>query len=230
MGRVDVEVMSLRRLETLPAHLLLTSARPEAFSHRTRAILGRLGYGILTRDEHTWLTRQSDQPLPAVELLIMDEHRLDRVDRFDASGSLPIILLTGRGGIREADPRLIAAVRRPAGVHDLYRIVQRFYQEVPRTTPRIETDLAVTCQRKGKTWSGTVRSLSDNGCLLRTREWIPLGSTLSLTLDLPGCGCVRLDAEAAYQLVPDHGMVFNAISPNVRDTISAFVLDRLAAS
>ncbi|MCP5044559.1 MAG: hypothetical protein GY944_26310 [bacterium] len=217
------------RSEQLPAHLLLTSARPQAFTRLTRVILSRLGYGILTADELACLERERSEGLPDVEMLVMDEHRLQFAERLDPSGSLPIILLTGRGGIRDEDPRLVAAVKRPAGVHDLYRILQRHFQEKPRSTPRIETDLAVTCRRKGKIWSAAVRSLSDNGCLLHSSEWIPLGSTLSMTLELPGAGAVEIEAETAYQLVPDLGMVFNATPPKVRDQIGAYVLDTLAA-
>ncbi|MCP5043884.1 MAG: hypothetical protein GY944_22890, partial [bacterium] len=43
-------------------------------------------------------------------------------------------------------------------------------------------------------------------------------------------GALEIEAETAYQLVPDLGMVFNATPPKVRDQIGAYVLDTLAAS
>lgn len=215
--------------EGLPKHLLFTSARPEAFARMTRAILGRLGYGIVTSDELGLLARRFGGALPPIEMLLLDEHRTEVPEPIDPDQSLPVVLLTGRAGIRSPEARIMAAVKRPAGLHDLYRIFQRHFEEIPRSTPRIDTDLNVTCHRDGKTWSSSVVSLSDNGCLLRGTESVPLGSRVDLTLELPHVGAVELEAESAYQLVPDLGLVFSAIRPEVRDAIGNYVIAALAA-
>ncbi|MFT5442381.1 MAG: hypothetical protein ACI8W3_001423 [Myxococcota bacterium] len=216
--------------QDFPKHLLFTSARPEAFARMTRTILGRLGYGIVTSEELALYARRFGDTLPPVEMLLLDEHRTKVPEQVDPDQSLPVVLLTGRAGIRSPEARIMAAVKRPAGLHDLYRIFQRHFEEVPRSTPRIETELNVTCHRGGKTWSASVVSLSDNGCLLRGPEAVPLGARVDLTLDLPHVGAVELEAESAYQLVPDLGLVFSAIRPEVRDTIGNYVIDTLAAS
>ncbi len=220
--------MSLRS-ESPPRHVLLTSARPEAFTRLTRSILGRLGYGIWTAQEYRALQERRPEGIGAPELLIMDEHKLDRVGELDPSESLPIILLAGRAGIQREDGRLIGAVRRPAGVHDLYRVLQRHYEERPRSTPRVDTELRATCRRRGQTWEAAVLSLSDNGCLLRSGESIPLGSVVSMSIELPGEPAVEVEAETAYQIVPDLGLVFSATPADVRKRIGDYVLDRLAA-
>jgi hypothetical protein len=124
---------------------------------------------------------------------------------------------------------VIGAVKRPAGVHDLYRILQRQFEERPRSTPRIDTELRATCHRRGKSWQAEVLSLSDNGCLLRSGEAIPLGTVLSMSIELPGESAVEVEAETAYQLVPDLGLVFSGTPPAIRERLGAYVLGRLAA-
>jgi hypothetical protein len=64
---------------------------------------------------------------------------------------------------------------------------------------------------------------------LRTPETLLLGSRLSLGFELPRSGQIELDAEVAYQLIPDLGVVFNATSPGVREAIGSFVSSALAA-
>ncbi len=221
--------MPLQQPATTSRHVFFTNARPEAFALLTRAILGRLGYRILTLDELRRTQSHEGIEHAPVEMLILDEHRREVSEEVDPRGSLPILLLTGRAGIREPDPRVIAAVKRPAGLHELYRIFQRHFEERPRSTPRIETDLEVTCHRKGKTWTAALLSLSDNGCLLRGSEAVPLGSTLDMTFRLPKVGEVELEAETAYQLVPDLGLVFSATPPQTRNAIGAYVLETIAA-
>lgn len=211
---------------------MFTNARPEAFAQLTREILCRLGYGILRANEIALIDQQTQGERSAVEVLVLDEHRLhDEIDlpELDAGAELPIILLTGRAGIRSPHPQIIAAVKRPAGLHDLYRILQRHFELKPRSTPRAEVDLDATCSRRGETWPAEILSISDNGCLLRSSRDVPLGTTVSLSFSLPRTGSLQIDAETAYQLVPDVGLVFNAIQPRIREAIGDYVVDTLAA-
>jgi hypothetical protein len=165
-------------------------------------------------------------PEPA-DLYLADEHRLGEVPELELGVSVPVLLLTGRNGIAGADPRVIAAVKKPAGLHDLYRILQQVFEDRPRTTPRVATHLRAHCHRKGQDWGAAVVSLSENGCLLRSPEDIPLGSRLNLVFDLPRVGTVQVEAESAYQLIPDTGLVFSAIPHFVRDAISSYVHEAL---
>ena len=222
--------MSLQ-LDPPPKHLLFTNARPEAFAQSTRLILGRLGYRILTAAEITLLDQQGGRP--EVEVLVLDEHRAtDEIDlpELAAGAALPIILLTGRAGIQSRNVQFIAAVTRPAGLHDLYRILQSHFEEYPRSTPRVDADLEVTCSRRGESWTAEILSLSDNGCLMRSSESVPLGTTISIAMSLPAVGSVEFEAETAYELVPDVGLVFNAIQPRVRQAIGDYVVQTLIAS
>jgi hypothetical protein len=127
-----------------------------------------------------------------------------------------------------ADPRIVGAVRRPAGLHEIYRLVQQILEDTPRSTPRVPTHLAARCQRDGREWRSVVLSLSENGCLLRSPETLLLGARFRLGFDLPRSGAVEVDAEIAYQLVPDLGVVFNATSPGVREAIGGYVSAALA--
>jgi len=65
---------------------------------------------------------------------------------------------------------------------------------------------------------------------MRSPESPSLGMRLEMSFALPRAGVLRLDAEIAYQLVPDFGVVFNGTSPAVREAIKSFVQDALGTS
>ena len=73
-------------------------------------------------------------------------------------------------------------------------------------------------------------SLSENGCLMRCSESIPLGTHIRLRMTLPHFGSVALDAEAAYQLLPDIGLVFSAVDAADREMLGKFVERTLLAA
>ncbi len=229
-GQDRYEAMPLQTIAKCK-HLLRTNARPEAFAAHSRPILARLGYAILTPREFEVLAEESvaEQRVDSrVEMLIVDEHRMEEVAGLDPSDELPIVLLTGRRGIRDESSRIVAAVKRPAGLHDLYRVLQQFFEEHPRTAPRVSTHLRAQCRRKGHDWSAAVVSLSENGCLMRSPEPVPLGSMLNMRLQLPRVGSIEIEAETAYQLVPDLGLVFSSVPVHVREAIGEYVHDALA--
>ena len=78
-------------------------------------------------------------------------------------------------------------------------------------------------------WTGKVLSLSENGCLLRTPEPLLLGSRLEVSFRLPKVGTLELEAESAYQLVPDFGLVFHATAPTDREAIVDYVTQALTS-
>jgi hypothetical protein len=173
------------------------------------------------------LAAAAELGLERPHLRLVDERSLaDAGDEEDPP--VPIVVLCGRHGVTGADPRIVGAIRRPAGLHEIYRLVQQVLEDTPRSTPRVPTHLAARCQRDGREWRGAVLSLSENGCLLRSPEPLLLGSRIALGFDLPRSGKVEVDAEIAYQLVPDMGVVFNATSPSVREAIGAYVAAALA--
>jgi hypothetical protein len=204
-------------------------ASRDALGPRTDVILSRLGYQMLMPETLEKLRAENPEIRP--EMLIVDERRIDEVEAYDtsdsASGSLPIILLTGQQGAPLDDPRIVGAVRRPAGMHDLFRLMQQVFEDVPRSTPRVATQLRARCEAKGTTWEGRVISLSENGCLIRSPRAILLGEKIQLELVLPRSEGIKIEAEATYQLLPDTGLVFSALEASRREALGRFVTQTL---
>jgi hypothetical protein len=212
----------------LTHRILAVHAAPEALAPMTRVILAKLGYVILTPEEIASLGPEIDARGP--ELRIVDERNLAELPEGGAQASVPIVVLSGRHGVTGADPRIVGAVRRPAGMHELYRLIQQVLEETPRTVPRAPTHLVAHCRRNGLEWRATLLTLSENGCLLRSPEPLLLGSRFRLRFELPRSGPLDLEAETAYQLVPDVGVIFNATSPADRSAISSFVQQLLGVA
>jgi hypothetical protein len=208
-----------------PHHIIVSHAAPDAYAPMTRPILAKLGYAILLPEEHESLRGVRDLEPPI--LRIVDERQLAEI--VDEGATLPLIVLTGRHGVAGVDSRIIGAVRRPAGMHELYRLIQQVTEETPRSTPRVPTHLHARCRRDGREWGCTVLSLSENGCLVRTPEPLLLGARLELSFSLPRTGAIAVEAESAYQLVPDVGLIFHAIPARQREAIASFVTSALVA-
>ena len=204
----------------LPQRLLVSHAAPEAYAPMARAILAKLGYQIIEPDE--WPAVAAELGLERPHLRLVDERTLADVE-LEEDPPVPVVVLCGRHGVSGMDPRIVGAIRRPAGLHEIYRLVQQVLEDTPRSTPRVPTHLAARCRRDGREWRGAVLSLSENGCLLRSPETLLLGSRIALGFELPRSGPIELDAEIAYQLVPDLGVVFNATSPGVREAIGGYI-------
>jgi hypothetical protein len=204
-------------------YTIVAHARPEAFVEHTLPILGRLGYHILTPEELDSRPVSEGEEREAPDLRIVDERRLGEVTDEPGEEPVPIILLTGRHGVSGADGRIAGAVKRPAGLHDLYRLLQLVFEESPRSTPRVPTHLPTVCRRAGREWKASILSISENGCLLRSPEPLPLGSDLQLTFELPTVGPINLRADAAYQYLPDLGLVFSSVPADSRKAIGSFI-------
>ena len=203
----------------------------EALGPKTDVILSRLGYQLLLPE--TFRELQRANPSLAADLLLVDERRLvEAVAAEEDAGdrTLPIVLLTGKQGVTGTDPRIVGAVKRPAGIHDLYQLLQQVFEDTPRSMPRIATQLRARCERGDRNWDGRVLSLSESGCLIRSTEAIPLGQQIQLELSLPGSGPLCLEAEAAYQLLPDVGLVFNSVPPARRRTLERFVTESILSA
>jgi len=211
--------------QSLPQRLLVTHAGPEAYAPMARAILANLGYRIVDPDE--FAAAAAELGLDRPHLRLVDERTLADIE-MEEDPPVPIVVLCGRHGVSGVDPRIVGAIRRPAGLHEIYRLVQQVLEDTPRSTPRVPTHLAARCRRNGREWRGAVLSLSENGCLLRSPETLLLGSRIALGFELPRSGSIEVDAEIAYQLVPDLGVVFTATSPGVREAIGGYVTALLA--
>jgi hypothetical protein len=214
------------RSASSPRRVLVSHAAPTAFAPMTRPILARLGYPILEAEEFALQLEADEYARP--DLRIVDERQLAEVGHEDPV--VPIVVLSGRLGVTGADPRIVAALRRPAGLHDLYRIVQQVLEDNPRSSPRVPTHLRVLCEQRGREWAATLLSLSENGCLMRSPERLRLGARIGLRLELPRRGPLALEGEVSYQLPPDVGVVFDATPRSAREVLAGFVRDALAGA
>lgn len=207
-----------RHLRTILQH-----ASRDALDMKTAQMLSRLGYRILMPDQFDEMRLAAPELSP--DLLLVDERQLAEItdDEDAAESAVPIILLSGRQGATGAHPRVIGAVKRPAGLHGLYRLMQQVFEDTPRTTPRVATQLRARCESKGVHWDGRVISLSENGCLIRSSESILLGQSVQIELALPQGDSIEVEAEATYQLLPDTGLVFHAVEPSQREALGRFV-------
>jgi hypothetical protein len=202
--------------------VLLSHARAEAYAPMTRVILGKLGYLILTPEELESI-EGAEEIRPVVRLL--DERQLAEIP--DDHDGVPIIVITGRHGATGADSRIAGAVRRPAGMHELYRLIQQLTEDTPRSTPRVPTHISVRCRRGEEEWATAMLSISENGCLMRSPEPLNLGGRVELSFELPRAGRLELEAETAYQLRPDLGMIFHATRASDREAIKNYVTTSL---
>lgn len=210
-----------------PVRTMLLHAPQDALAPMTEVILAKLGYAIVGPE--TFEAMRSESPDLTPDLLVIDERRLAAAAAWaDEEGrEIPMILLTGQHGATGADRRIVGAVKRPAGMHDLYRLLQQVFEDTPRSTPRIATQLRAQCSRGAKSWEGRVLSLSQNGCLIRSPETIQLGQKIQLAVELPRTGSIALEAEASYQLLPDVGLVFSAVPHEQRERLERFVAQTL---
>lgn len=211
-------------MTALPHRVLVSHAPPEAYAPMTRAILVKLGYAILLPEELETCDPERSKLRPSVRLV--DERQLGEIP--DDGQSIPIVVLSGRHGVSGADTRIAGAVRRPAGIHELYRLIQQLTEDTPRATPRVATHLPARCGQRDAEWGVTILSISENGCLLRSPEPLLLGARVALRFTLPGAGLLDLQAEAAYQLLPDVGMIFDSTPAHDREAIADFVTKTLA--
>ena len=212
--------------EPIQQRIVVVHASSEAIAPITRVILAKLGYMIVTPEEFESLDPERVRGGPAMR--IVDERNLADIPD-DNGSSAPIVALTGQHGVTGADPRIVGAVRRPAGMHELFRVLQQVLEETPRATLRVPTHISAHCQRSGTEWKVVILSLSENGCLLRSPEPLLLGSRIRLRFALPHSGALELEGEAAYQLVPDVGVIFHGTSPSGRAAIGHYVKEALVS-
>lgn len=229
-GRIAGSVISALNSRSRPAEeqrvgestdrILVTHAAPDAFAPTTREMIEKLGYRVMESEDYEAV--EASGGAPSAVLRLVDERRLGEVPDEGAS-PLPIVMLTGRVGAVGADGRVVGALRRPAGVHELYRLVQQLSEDTPRSTLRLPVHIPASCRVVERDWRVLLLSLSENGCLARSPEPMELGRRVELDFDLSDRGCLRLQAEVGYQLLPDFGLVFHGTTPGDRTLIRDYL-------
>lgn len=203
-----------------PSHWIICAARPTGFVLLSRSILGRMGYAIVSLDD--WLEKPAFQA-HAPELCLAEERLITELPDDREFNNVPIVALTGRDGVTSKDPRIIAGIQMPAGLHELYRVLQKAFETTPRSSIRVPARLPAKLTFGGVERQAEVRSLSENGCLVRMPESIPLGAQVEIRFQLPSLGEVETAAAPTYQVLPDTGLVFERTTPGHRRSIQIFV-------
>jgi hypothetical protein len=175
-----------------------------------RAMLWKLGYAVLPPDE-----------LEAPEARIVCESRLAEVASLPP---LPLILLTDRRPPEGGDARVTGSVRRPAGVHPLYQLLQVALEENPRGVPRVPTSLPARASCGPRAFDLVVRSLSQNGCLLAGPKLPTLDSQAQLAIELPWGEKIEVAAQIAYEQGGSAGAVFQAMTLTEQQRIAKLVI------
>jgi hypothetical protein len=185
--------------ETLRDHRRIAyHARDADFAPFARAMLYKLGYAVMLPEE-----------LPDPQLRIVREDRLAEVAKLP---QLPIILLTDRRQAETGDARVIGAVRRPAGVPALYRLLQAALEEHPRAVPRIPVSLRARARASVHAFDLEVRTISENGCLLAGPKLPLLDSAVELSIEFPWGEKLEVAAVVAYEQGGAVGALFQGMT------------------
>lgn len=197
-------------------HLLERSLAP-----RVLEALAALGYTLIDGEAAT---------VDDARVRLVDSDLLDQLPHADDAPDLRLLLI---GSVRPPptdDARIFGRTTRPARLGAVYALIQEALEQNPRRTPRIDTRLSARCIRSDRRSIGAVLSLSEGGCLLRTRELLRKGSTLDVQFALPDYGLVSARAECRYVRHGDAGLAFAKPPPDVRNTIAHYVTRELAAA
>jgi len=197
------------------ARLCIAShAADSDYAPTSRVLLWKLGYALVPAAE------ASDPSLRVV--------RDDRLGEVAAQPGAPIILLTRDRSAKQRDPRIAGTLRRPARLHELYRLIQVTLEKHPRAVPRVPTSLRAKAASEDAHYEFDVSSLSENGCLV-TGPKLPLhGAALELEIELPWGQRLATPAVVAYEQRENLGLVFHGITLGARKKVAKAVMELLA--
>jgi hypothetical protein len=153
----------------------------------------------------------------------------DRLSQLSTEATEPIILIGEPQSQGADDPRVVGVVRRPAGLLDLYRLLQSALEEHPRTAPRLPTSLSARSFREGVDTPATILSLSERGCLIRSGINLPGDGSLHLEFRLPDSGLIHTlgpihtRAEPRHEAGNELGLEFEGLPEASRAAIAEFV-------
>jgi hypothetical protein len=190
-------------------------APPLDFSPGVQRALERLGYELVPAG------RTGEAP----EARIVAAAQLGQLS---AEAAAPIILIGGPQSPGTGDPRVIGVVRPPAGLLDLYSLLQAALEAHPREVPRIPTALPARSLRDGVDTPGAILSLSEKGCLLRSVSRLPGCGPLHLQFMLPDGGPIYTGAELRREAGNESGLAFQRLPEASRAAIAEFVMRSLA--
>ena len=188
---------------------IASHAEDADYAPPARALLWKLGYALLPA---------ADAESP--ELRIVRDDRLGAV----SDPAAPVILLTGDGALPSADTRVVGAVRRPAGLHEIFRLLQSTLEERPRSVPRVSAGLVARAARGSEVFELELQSLSENGCLVRGSPLPEDRGPLELVIEMPWGERIEVPAICSYREGERQGLVFHGITLGARRRLAKQVL------
>jgi hypothetical protein len=147
----------------------------------------------------------------------------DRLSQLSTEATVPIILIGEPQSQGGDGSRVIGVVRPPAELLDLYPLLQSALEEHPRAAPRTPTSLLARSFREGVDTPGTILSLSERGCLMRTEMSLPGAGSLHLQFRLPYLGLIQTPAEPRHETGNEFGLAFQRLPEASRTAIAKFV-------
>ena len=206
--------------ENLVPRVILSLAPPQSYVALARIKLSQAGYSVVS--EESWEALYGNVGR-APDLVIVDSERSREL------AGLPGILLYARGQSVPWSPTSVGTIERPAGFHDLYRLVQEALEANPRATPRVPTSIRARVRGASGAGEAQVVSLSRGGCLLRREDLPAPGVELALEFELPRCGTVEIIGRTVYRRAKEAGLVFRNLSAPASQGIQSFVEERILA-
>jgi hypothetical protein len=193
---------------------IATHAPQSDFAPTSSSLLRKLGYDLVP-------AALAEAP----EVRIAREEQVDQVPERE----IPVIALAGRKRMpRGDDPRVVGTVKRPAGLHELYRLLQLSLESHPRALPRVECDLAAHAQAaNGDQYDLRVESLSANGCLVTGPKLPPLETALTIRIEMPWGERITVPGDVAYERREQRGLVFHGITVQNQRKLGKLVLKLL---
>jgi hypothetical protein len=201
-------------------------APARAFAAGTLAALARLGYRLV-QAKATGQLGGDESCKPAIR--IVDDRQLENLPLECNGEAVPLILLTSHRGPAASDSRALGSVRRRAGVNELYALLQRALEPLPRSVPRVPAALPARCTRGSHGWAAAIRSISEKGCLLQSTEQLEPDQRVDLCFALPAEGLMQIPAQPIYVRGKQAGLVFRDSSDRSREAIASYVSAQLTA-
>jgi hypothetical protein len=206
--------------ESQAPRVILSLAPTQSYVPLARIKLSQAGYSIVS--EESWEALYGNVGR-APDLVIVDAERSREL------AGLPGILLYSHGQSVPWAPSAVGTIERPAGFHDLYRLVQEALETNPRATPRVPTSIRARVRGASGVEEAQVVSLSRGGCLLRRNDPPDPGVEIGLEFELPRCGTVELIGRTVYRRAHEAGLVFRNLSAPASQGIQSFVEERILA-
>jgi len=198
---------------------------PQAFSRLTRAALRGLGYEVV---QAAFVGRFDDAEWKPSLRLVSEAH-LDRLPSREDDPDTPIIVVAGREPRPKNDPRVVGQLLRPIRLSLLYPMIQEALEPTPRGAPRVMTEIVARIAHAGERFVAQLDTLSIHGCHVRDAERVSPGTKLNIEFALPGTEPVLARAACVTRNGEGAGLIFDSTPDSVRDSIDAFVTQRLAA-